>query len=256
MRLCVILLVVAALATSCGRIPEPAGYVQSDQQKMQATHHWNVLAADLANQINNELILNDYLDTPVFVRETCGDENEPCPPSESTVFEESFRDLLITNLVTLGVPTRQKQESGTLVVNYKTQTVYHHRDTWRSLRPGLLTALTAGILVIRNAPADLIWLAAAGTVDFANAAYVTSSNFEVLITTSLVADGRYLFRNSNIYYINDLDSWHYQRPAGPAEISLTSSVTVTTDSGSANSPADALPQSTLSPLPYPDAGGM
>ncbi len=256
MRLCVIFLVAAALATSCGRIPEPAGYVQSEQNKMQATHHWNVLAADLANQINNELILNDYLDTPVFVRETCGDENEPCASAESTVFEESFRDLLITNLVTLGVPTRQKQESGTLVVNYKTQTVYHHRDTWRSIRPGLLTALTAGILVIRNAPSDLIWLAAAGTVDFANAAYVTSSNFEVLITTSVVADGRYLFRNSNIYYINDKDSWHYQRSSGPAEISLTSSAPAAADVLNAIDAAHDQPQAALPPLPYPDAGGM
>jgi hypothetical protein len=49
MRLCVIILVAAALTMSCGRIPEPVGYVQSEQNKMQATHHWDVLAADLAN---------------------------------------------------------------------------------------------------------------------------------------------------------------------------------------------------------------
>ena len=256
MRLCVTFLVAAALTVSCGRIPDPAGYVQSEQNKMQATHHWNVLAADIANQINNELILNDYLDIPVFVRETCGDENEPCPPSKSTAFEESFRDLLITNLVSLGVPTRQKQDSGALVVNYKTQTVYHHRNNWRSLKPGLLTALTAGILVIRNAPADLIWLAAAGTIDFANSAYVASSNFEVLITTSVVADGRYLFRNSNIYYINDQDSWHYQKPSDPAEIGLISPATAAVASGIANDPVHAPSQATIPALPYPDATGI
>ena len=256
MRLCLTLLVAASLAVSCGRIPDPAGYVQSEQKKMQATHHWNVLAADVANQINNELILNDYLASPVFVRETCGDENEPCPGSESTAFEESFRDLLITNLVSLGVPTRQKQDSSALVINYKTQTVYHHRNTWRSIKPGLLTALTAGILVIRNAPADLIWLAGAGTIDVANAAYVTSSNFEVLITTSVVADGRYLYRSSNIYYINDQDSWHYQKPSGPAEIGLTSPATASAAGGIDNGPALSPSQTTTPPLPYPDATGI
>ena len=256
MRLCLTFLVAAALTVSCGRIPDPVGYVQSEQNKMQAAHHWNVLAADIANQINNELILNDYLDIPVFVRETCGDENEPCPASSSTAFEESFRDLLITNLVSLGVPTRQKQGSDALVVNYKAQAVYHHRNRWRTIKPGLLTALTAGILVIRNAPADLIWLAAAGTIDFANAAYVTSSNFEVLITTSIVADGRYLFRNSNIYYINDQDSWHYQKPSGPAEIGLTSSATAAAAAGIVNGQVNAAPQTTMPALPYPDATGI
>ncbi|MEE4166197.1 MAG: hypothetical protein V2I35_09365 [Desulfocapsaceae bacterium] len=256
MRLCVIILVAATLTISCGRIPEPVGYVQSEQNKMQATHHWDVLAADLANQINNELILNDYLNVPVFVRETCGDENTPCPPSEATVFEESFRDLLITNLVSLGVPTRQQQDSRTLTINYKTQAVYHHRNRWRTLKPGLLTALTAGVLVIRNAPAEMVWLAAAGTIDFANAAYVTSSNFEVLITTSIVADGNYLFRSSNIYYINDQDSWHYQRQADPAEINLTSSAAGATSSSPDNAAESSRSEAITPKLPYPEAMGI
>lgn len=222
MRFCLTFLLLVILATSCGRIPEPIGYPYSEQNKMQAGLHWDVLAADLANQINNELILNDYLDTPVFVRETCGDENKPCEPLKATVFEESFRDLLITNLVKLGVPTNPRPENDAIVIDYKAQTVFHQRNRWRTIKPGLITALTAGILVIRNAPSELIALAVAGTIDFANAAVATTSNFEVIITTSVIADNHYLFRNSNIYYINDQDSWHYQVPGRPAEVNLIS----------------------------------
>jgi hypothetical protein len=210
----------------------------------------------LPTQINNELILNDYLNIPVYVRETCGDENEPCPAAKTTVFEESFRDLLITNLVSLGVPTRQQQDDQTLTINYKTQTVYHHRNKLRTLKPGLLTALTAGVLVIRNAPAEMVWLAAAGTIDFANASYITSSNFEVLITTSIVADGTYLFRSSNIYYINDQDSWHYQRNTNAAEIQLTSSAAGPADPVHDNGVENAQSPAISPKLPYPEAMGI
>jgi len=224
---------------------------------MQASHHWDVLAADIANQINNELILNDYLDEPVFVRPTCGDENQSCDPAETTVFEESFRDLLITHLVALGVPTSPRVEADAIVINYKAQTVYHQRNRWRTVKPGLLTALTAGIVVLRNAPSELIALAIAGTIDFANASLVTTSNFEVIITTSIVADNHYLFRNSNIYYINDHDSWHYQMGSRPAEINLTSNLYGTPDASEASDETVIAQPRPIIPLPTkPDSTGI
>lgn len=256
MRFCIIFLTLAALTISCGRIPEPVGYPYSDQSKMQAGHHWDVLAADIANQINNELILNDYLDIPVFVRETCGNENQSCNPSETTVFEESFRDLLITNLVTLGVPTSPKAGNDSLVINYKAQTVYHQRNRWRTIKPGLLTALTAGIVVLRNAPAELIAIATAGAIDFANASLVTAGNFEVIITTSVVADNHYLFRNSNIYYINDQDSWHYLKPSSPAHIKLTSNTAQPTAVKGGSSPMVVQPQPIIPMISEPDSTGI
>jgi hypothetical protein len=188
---------------------------------MQAGHHWDVLAADIANQINNELILNDYLDIPVFVRETCGNDNQPCKPSETTVFEESFRDLLITNLVTLGVPTSPNGGSDTIVINYKVQAVY-----------------------------------IAGTVDFANPTLVTASNFKVIITTSVVADNHYLFRNSNIYYINDHDSWHYQMGSNPAEINLTSSAAPAAEVKSDRKPMVVQPQPIIPLIYKPESTGI
>jgi hypothetical protein len=221
MRFCIIFLALAVLTISCGKSPEPIGYSYSDQKKMQAGHHWDVLAADIANQINNELILNDYLDIPVFVRETCGNDNQPCKPSETTVFEESFRDLLITNLVTLGVPTSPNGGNDTIVINYKVQAVY-----------------------------------IAGTVDFANPTLVTASNFKVIITTSVVADNHYLFRNSNIYYIYDQDSWHYRMPSSPAQINLTSNAAHTTEVKSDRRSMVVQPQPIIPLISDPDSTGI
>lgn len=224
---------------------------------MQAGQHWDILAADIANQINNELIINDYLDTPVFVRETCGNENMPCKPSESTVFEESFRDLLITNLVTLGVPTTPNDGSDSIVINYKAQTVYHPKNKWPAIKPGTITALTAGIVVLRDAPSELIALAIAGAIDFLYASQVNKRNFEVIITTSVVVDNHYLFRNSNIYYINDQDSWHYLKPSSPAEINLTSNVSgVSTAAETGSEAVIAQPQPIIPLLSKPDSTGI
>lgn len=257
MRFCIIILALTLLTISCGGNPNPAGFPYSEQKKMQAGQHWDVLAADIANQINNELILNDYLDVPVFVRETCGNENQPCKPSETTVFEESFRDLLITNLVTLGVPTSPDGGSDTIVINYKAQTVYHRSNSDLAIKPGLLTALTAGIVVLRDAPSELIALAIAGAIDiFLYTSQVNKTNFEVIITTSVVVDHHYLFRNSNIYYIRNQDSWHYQMPSAPAEINLTSAAVPTQEVEDDRKSMVVQPQPIIPLISEPDSTGI
>jgi hypothetical protein len=76
---------------------------------MQAASHWEVLAADLANRINNQLITTDNLDKAIFVKETCGDETISCRPNETSSFNEAFRDLLITNLFGYGIPQRAER---------------------------------------------------------------------------------------------------------------------------------------------------
>ncbi|MEE4315119.1 MAG: hypothetical protein V2J11_11510 [Desulfofustis sp.] len=211
----------AMLAAGCGRVPEPSAYVYSDQQKMQAGHHWDVLAADVAGEINTALILGDFLTTPVFVRQTCGDEDTPCRPAETSVFDEAFRDLLITNLVALGVPTSNTPTEDAIVVHYKAQPVYHHTQRLRTIRPGLLTSISAGIIVLRNAPWELAAMAMAGGIDALNAAYNSLDRFEVVITTSMIAKNTYLYRDTSIYYINTTDSWHYNTTTAPAQITLS-----------------------------------
>ncbi len=195
---------------SSSRIPEPVDYKYSQQKKMQATAHWEVLAADLANRINNQLIVTDNLDKAVFVKETCGDESIPCKPHETSSFNEAFRDLLITHLFRYGVPTNSRENDKAIEVRYKVQIVRHNSDRIRTLQPGLLTGLSAAVAVLRNAPVELILLASGVVADAANTSMVTSGHYEVIITTSMVSHDRYLFRASDIYYINDNDFYHYQ----------------------------------------------
>ena len=192
------------------RIPEPITYPYSQQQKMEASHHWQVLAEDLANRINNELIITDNIHKTVSVKETCGNEATPCSPTETSSFNEAFHDLLITNLVGFGIPTQQQKDDETIQIHYKVQIVRHASERIRTLQPGLLTGLSAAIVVLRNAPFDLITLAVGAASDVANANMASHGHYEIIITTSMLTGGKYLFRASDIYYINDKDFWHYQ----------------------------------------------
>lgn len=211
MRLFLIFLFLLPLFASCSsRLPEPITYPYSQQHKMQASEHWEILARDLANRINNELILSDNIETAVYVKPTCGDESHPCSANETSTFNEAFRDLLITGLYDYGIPTQSKPAAEAIEVLYKVQVVRHNTNRTRSLQPGILTTLSSAVLVLRNAPSELILLASGVASEIANTSYTTNGHYEVIITTSMIEKGKYLFRASDIYYINDNDFNHYQ----------------------------------------------
>ncbi|MGW8194354.1 MAG: hypothetical protein ACWGOX_08820 [Desulforhopalus sp.] len=211
MRLLAILGIISMLICSCtSRIPEPINPPYSQQIKMEAAQHWEILAADLAKRINTALIRSDNIHTAVFVNDTCGEDDAPCNPAGTGSFNEAFRDFLITKLYSIGIPTCSRQDDEAITVFYKVQLVHHNAKRFRTLQPGLLTALSAAIVVLRDAPAELLILAAGGAADVANTSFVTASSYEVIITTSMVTQGHYLFRASDIYYINDKDFHHYQ----------------------------------------------
>ncbi len=211
MRVFLFVVMTLILFSGCSRIPEPTGFLYSSQSKLQAAHHWDVLAQDIANQINNELVKDNLLNTAVYVKKTCGEDDRSCNPTETSQFDEAFHDLLVTELVRYGIPTSVQPDQGTIKVNYKVQTVFHQSDRVRSLAPGVITGLTAAVEVLRNASSEVVAVATAGAVDWASSSYVKNGHYEVIITTSMARMRKYLFRSSNIYYINDADFWHYQQ---------------------------------------------
>ena len=238
MRLLFLTLCFSILLGGCsGRIPEPVTYKYTQQNKMQASHHWEVLAKDLSNRINNQLIITDHIDASVYVKQTCGDESKPCAPLETSTFNEAFRDLLITNLVDYGVPTKKEIEEDTIEINYKVQIVRHNTDRVRSLQPGLMTSLSAAVMVLRNAPTNLIILATGVMTDIANTSFTANGHYEVIITTSMMTNNKYLFRASDIYYINDRDFWHYQDTMPQVKTIQLSSTQLKQSSVSVHQPA-------------------
>ncbi len=212
------------LASGCARIPQPAGYEFSTQHKMQAAHHWDILAADVAQRINDELIRQEYLETPVYVHNSC----DP-PGGESscaaTPFARGFGDLLTTHLVDFGVPTLTEPGDNALTVDSTVQVIFHRSGRIKRIWPGGLTTLTSGIIALYNAPWKVQALAASVIADAAGGTATVNGHYEIIISTSIVDDHRYVMRKSDIYYINDQDYRHYLQtiPLPVADIRLTGS---------------------------------
>ena len=80
-----------SLAGCMSQTPVPVTYKYSTQQKMQAAHHWDILAQDVASQTQLTLTNAGRQGKPVYVDMV----NSP--------YGEGFRDLLMTRLVNSGL---------------------------------------------------------------------------------------------------------------------------------------------------------
>lgn len=201
----------ALLAAGCTNldIPRANNYPASDQKKARAVHHWDVLAEDVAEQVQNTLNTLG-VSKQIYVE----------PAKESSGFNQAFANLLITELVRKGLSVSTKPQ-GLTSLRFDTQVV-RHRTPMDGLNVGdfKITQLNAGVVAayaIGQEPILALPLGALG--DFAlmqrhgNAAGGPTKT-EVLINTSLVHGERYLARNSTIYYVEDDASRLYATDKG------------------------------------------
>jgi hypothetical protein len=212
-------LAVAAILSLCAGC-SGGTVLWSSEKEMESVRHWNVLANDVANRINNELMRRKRYTTSVHVRHSCGTPNN-CGPSQTYPFDEGFHDLLTSQLVNFGVQTMVSPQKADLLIDYKVQVVYHagQWQAWSWPKPGALVALAAGISVIRDAPWELV--AGVAAIDVFRANYHDSGQYEVIITTSIAENDRYLMRFSDIYTIPNSTFWHYRKTTPAPEIRLT-----------------------------------
>ncbi|WP_310600292.1 hypothetical protein [Desulfobulbus sp.] len=211
------LVAVGCAAGGCTRGP---GAFFAGQEEIDSVDQWNVLANHVADRVSKELIQQQHLNSTIYVRHACGAPGK-CGGEGTFAFDEGFNDLLTTQLVHFGIPTAASPERASLTLEYKVQTVYHSSGfgTWNWPKPGMLIALAAGIVVLEDAPWELITAATAAEVYRNNGG--SGGHYEVIITTSIIDKKRYLMRSSDIYYLNNSNLWHF-RPSTPAkEIQLT-----------------------------------
>lgn len=221
---CIVLLM--ALAGCMSQTPVPVTYPYSIQQKMQAAHHWDVLAHDVAEQTRQTLVHAGRAGEPVYVDFV----NSP--------YGEGFRDFLMTRLVNSGLTILSKKREPSLIVQYKAQLLYHIEDRWTRLPPGFLTSsaslLASGVWVVREAIENSshttqavmgtgAGIAAAAVGDALSGRFTKGlPHSEVILTTSLIDGDIYLMRKTDIYYINDVDYFHYLPPMSATKLKAKS----------------------------------
>lgn len=198
--ICLILLTL--LAAGCvSRVPVAANHPQSFQKKAKASYHWRLLAEDVVLQAMARIDQDPNLKRKmVYV----------LPPQDDTSFNRAFRNFLITRFVQLGVPV-STQKAGALELSFDTQLVKHDSNRYTH-RPGVLTALAGGLWVLRDA---LVYTppgigASMGLVAATELGYSyyagPQTHTELIVTCSISEDLKFIFRKSDIYYIEAPDT--------------------------------------------------
>ena len=204
-------MVVVLSITGCAigptsQVPIATTYEYTTQQKMQAAHHWDVLAEDVAFR------LKEHINKLPVVGRTIN-----VISSNNSPFHDAFEDLLITQMVNKGLDIRDN--NGELKLKFDTQVIRHSDRGYIRNRAGLYTTVAlvatgvwAAINVVDGAKdagiAGALIGAGAG-MDLFSGDIATISNKEVLINISLMDGDRYIMRKTGIYYINDPDDDHY-----------------------------------------------
>ncbi|WP_152555078.1 hypothetical protein [Desulfonatronum thiodismutans] len=196
------------------QVPVPTAYPLKTQPKMQAVHHWEILAEDVAIRVHGALerrVLERQF--PVHVA-----------PSGTTPFAKSFHALLITKLVERNIAV-SSGFTNAMVLSFDIETIRHGHRTLHT-GPGVYKALAPGVFVQRSslltpdghgALVNQTMLEAA-EVNVESGAYTHDlPRMEILITSSLVFEEHFLMRDSSIYYINDSEWWHYKQHALPSQ---------------------------------------
>ncbi len=207
----VILLLLTAACYS--RVPQPVSYRYTEQQKLQAAYHWDVVARDVAAHIV------DFYSQHSDLKE----RNVTIIASKETPFEEAFYNFLTSRLSQNNLNISLSEESPERIY-YDIQVIYHRakRPNERpfGLFQGELVALSSVVMAVSNA----IDKSSAGTGAFAGGLalgagllaeadrdrFLSLPHQEVVITTSLASGDQLLNRRTDIYYISDADDYQYK----------------------------------------------
>lgn len=193
---------VGGCATPFSEAPLATNFSTTKQQKAQAAGHWNVIAKDVAMQITSGF--NDS--RPLFVKEG----------ATRTSFDHAFANQLISALVEQGRIV-SKTSRGALVVEIETQSLHFSANRPQYRHAGEATLLAAGVWALVAVDATAGGVVTAGIVG-ADAYSWFKSEFasgvtpqtEIIITTSIGDDSRYLTRYTSVYYVADTDRSLYE----------------------------------------------
>lgn len=190
------------------QVPVPAAYPLNTQPKMQAIHHWEVLAEDVVSRVSNFLeisVFETYY--PIYVA-----------PGGTTSFEKAFYDLLITKMVKKGIMVSKKSHEA-MVLSFDLHIVRHSKRIITT-QEGVYKSLAPGMYVKKQSPekitpetinSDEIHVAGS-RINVESGLYTRHlPNVEIIVTTSLTRNENYIVRDSSIYYINDADWNNYKQ---------------------------------------------
>lgn len=193
------LLLVSTFLISCtSQIPIAMNYPYSEQQKMQAPHHWEVLAAKVVEQMRQSGKVSS--NTPIFVvpkfyrpgkeNRTIWRATKPLARADESdrfvtiPFKRAYQNYLITQLVNAGYTVVNRSKAAELVMTFDIQLIKHNNRSVRS--PDIISKFSRIF---------------AGAADGAYVG-IKAGPYEVIITTSIRKGNTYVMSYTGTYYID------------------------------------------------------
>lgn len=196
-------------------IPVAENFPIAYQKVARTAKHWDVVAADVVGQTIDTIAKTPVLQNrPVFVVQNL----------DGASFDAGFRDFMISHLVDKAMVVNVCSDAGAsptnavqsdirqVQVRYEARPI-KHKAKMPYYRTGEVTALAAGVSVLYGAfdadiVRDLTIAAGVGTVgvlDLWEGARSKPTQTELLVTTTIYENNRYLMHRNDIYYVPDAD---------------------------------------------------
>lgn len=191
-RTAVVLVFALALVTAGCRSPSanfseapvPINQPMSFQRKLHSADHWWAVASIMSSALADALRASpDLVKMPVYIE----------PFGDDVPFNASLRELLMTRLHEKGVVISTMPYDA-LIVNVETRLIQAQRD--RDFTPPCLRA--------NECEGGRAWPSGDDEI-----AWSGVPRGELLVTSSIRLNGRFVFRRSDLYYVGDGDAAWY-----------------------------------------------
>lgn len=186
--------------------PLPSGYLLSTQPTMQAMSHWESLAEKVAENCAKAV---DHFAPDGGLRVYVA-------AAGTTPFAKAYREFLLTRLVDYGVPVSFSPEDAA-ILETGTQVVAHQRALAQT-PSGRRTVVEPGFVQGKDAQGRYLPLPV--VAEESGAFSKEASNTEIQVTSALIHQEAYLYRDSSTFYVNAQDWAHYQLQAPPGTVEL------------------------------------
>lgn len=202
--------VVAVMVGCASPLPVAQNFELSHQKVARAAHHWDVVADDVVGQTLRTISEKPQLQgRGVYVA-----------PTRNTAFDAAFRSFMITHLVQRGATVSEckvgssaspgfAQDGPDVEIRYDTQLVVHS-GIGSNYQPPRLTVLASGVAVLREVflGGDVVagTLTGVALAEWWAGHLARPTRTELIVTTTVVENNRFVMRTKDIYYVPDGDA--------------------------------------------------
>jgi len=195
-----VMIAVSGCTAQYSEVPIAKNFPTSDQKKLQAAAHWDVVAADISAKLRMEIDGKVQRNEGLYISS-----------SRQTPFNHAVETELIASLVSDGY-TVLKTPGNAIEVAVDTRVVEFSPKRIQAKNIGVPTALVSGVWVLSEVDATLAGAATAAVAAADLSRLFNSDNAsgatpqtEIMVSVSVSNQNQYLALSKNTYYVTDAD---------------------------------------------------